>query len=107
MAVLQDAILRSGVDPAQIDRAAVMEHMVNTISAGGAATMAGQGDRKAADGLVTVSNRPDCTIDMLWNYFSHQEALGIAVQRMLAEMFNSGEMATIMARQIRDGSFRS
>ena len=105
---IESAILQAGVDDSDVDRVECLVRLWHMISGVAQITfkVAGYGGEAAASGLAKLSERSDFSEDMLWNYFSHQGALGVAVQHRVVEMFQSGDAVTVLAEMIRDGDCR-
>lgn len=104
--VVHDAIAQSGVDPAEIDLVECFACMLRLIVGEAAFTLESGGHRGASEAFDLIMQRDDYTDDMLWNYFSHQGAPGIAAQRRVAETFSSGQATEVLARIISEGGCR-
>lgn len=106
LATVAEAIRRSGVDPREIDRVECIVRVWNVVSGLGENYLRAGGAAEAAAGFPVVARRADFSEDMLWNYFSHHAAVGVAAQQRVVEMFETGQVADALAQAIADGQCR-
>lgn len=102
LAVTADAIRMSGHDPRDVNKVDCVAKLSNLIKGVGAHYLR-TGNAAAADGMEQLTTRADFSIDLLWDYFSHHGALGVAAQQKVVEHFTNGDAAGILAGMIRDG----
>lgn len=103
---VEEAVRLSGVSGDEVDRVDCLVRVWAVLSGLGQHLFEAGGDPKAARGLGLVASRPDFSEELLWNYFSHHGALGVAVQKKVAEAFASGQVARILAEVVREGECR-
>lgn len=105
IAVVDEAVQASGLQPAEIDRVEAVAGVWKLIVEVGQKLLAS--DPGAVSALETVWGRSDLTDDLLWNFFTHHGAQGIAARNHLIEsVFHSGEALGVLVQLMREGSFR-
>lgn len=103
MVTVEQAIEISGVDPREVNKVTCLAKATGVITGMGSHYLRQAGQVAAAEGLLQVVKRPDATTDMLWDYFSHHGAAGVAAQRRIVEHLTSGEAAAVLADVVRRG----
>lgn len=106
LATAREAVRRSGVDPADVDLVECLIRVWNLIIGLADQYFRSSGQAAVAEAMGVVSTRSDLSDELLWNFFSHHQATGVAVQRQIAGVFASGQAAEAVASLIREGECR-
>lgn len=102
MAMVQQSIVMSGVDPAGVDRVDALCRVWNILLKIGDDLL--QRDPVAQNGLRQVGSRPDLSDELIWDYFTHQGAIGIAARNHLIETYvQTGQLVEVLAQLLQDG----
>jgi hypothetical protein len=105
LAVVDEAVRISGLDPAQVDRPAAVRSVWRLVVGVGKNLL--DADPAAAQALDVVWARADLSDDLLWNFFTHQGARGIAARNhLIASVFATGQAVDVVVEQLREGAFR-
>ncbi len=106
LALVDQAVVASGVDPAVVDRIDALCRVWNLIITLGADAL--QRDPAAQSGLQQVGSRPDLSDELIWDYFTHQGAIGIAARNHLIETYvQSGQVVEVIAQLLREGQMQT
>lgn len=105
LALVEQAISRSGADPSTVDKVDGVVRVWNLVITLGSHAL--QRDPAAQAGLHQVGSRADLTDELLWNYFTHHGAIGIAAQHHVIETYvDSGQIVEVLAQLMADGEMR-
>lgn len=104
-ALVRAAVAESGADPAAVDKELAARYARQLIIHSAHDLFRQTGNCSGARALLLVSLRVDLGDEMLWNFFTHQDANGVAVRNhLIGSYLGGGEVTASLVGGIRDGS---
>ncbi|MBA3020741.1 hypothetical protein [Propionicimonas sp.] len=104
LAVVREAIRESGADAALVDLPGAVVAVWRMIAGIAKDNLK---DRRAIEDLDKVLHREDLDDQKIWDFLTHQEALGVAIRNNLIEdYFQTGMITQALVGMIRDGSLK-
>ena len=104
VAEIEAGIAESRVDPSRVDKVDLLVRVWRVMEVQGAEWLSQSGHKKAVPAMEELASRSDKDTDMIWNFLTHWGPAGIAVQRNLSELFESGQMRSVIVQVIQEGT---